>query len=435
MTTSSVILSEWETRGPESGAPLAGWQFRDRASHDLAERLTDLGWIEILELAQGIELRATSFVGRFSIGDMTITIQPKIQGAPFLSLLRYAYGFRQLKLLKPTAYGSSEWDLCELLVQQLIAEARDLIGRGVHRDYERRTARLSDLRGRIDFDKYVRTMGTGGAEVPCTYYPRTDDTVLNQAMLAGLEFAAQQTIDVDLRYQVNHLVKDLRSSISLRRLSASLIEDSKDAIDRRTVAYGPLLALIELLYAGHGLSLDEGGNHIRLSGFLFDMNRFFQALVSRFLHENLEGYVIHDEHKMKGFFEYEPAHNPRGYPDSVLRPDFAVMDSSRLVTIADAKYRDLWNTRLPQSMLYQLALYAIAQGNLTRESVILYPTPSRGAREQKINVREPIAGHHQARVILRQINLIDFEKLIHRSDPAGQGERNQMASRLVFGSA
>ena len=48
-----------------------------KSERQLAEELTATGRIEVLELARGIELRATSFVGRFRLGDITVTVHPK----------------------------------------------------------------------------------------------------------------------------------------------------------------------------------------------------------------------------------------------------------------------------------------------------------------------------------------------------------------------
>ena len=99
MTTQIINLTEWETREPSKGSPLAGLVLVNHpAAQHLAETLTRDGRIEILELARGLELRASSFVGRFALGELLITIKPKISGVPLMNLLRYAYRLRHLQL-------------------------------------------------------------------------------------------------------------------------------------------------------------------------------------------------------------------------------------------------------------------------------------------------------------------------------------------------
>src|SRR5207253_11100817 len=123
---------------------------------------------------------------------------------------------------------------------------------------------------------------------------------------------------------------------------------------------------------------------VRLRGFLFDMNRFFQVLIQRFLHEHLSGVAVHGEYRLKGMFRYVPWQNPLARREPTLRPDFAVLRGGKLLAILDAKYRDLWENSLPREMLYQLALYALGREGGEQTSTILYPAADEDACEQSI---------------------------------------------------
>jgi 5-methylcytosine-specific restriction enzyme subunit McrC len=430
----TVHLGEWETLRPDHGTPLAERTlYGDVASRKLAEQLTERGCIEVLELARGLELRATSFVGRFSLGEVTITVHPKLSGAPFLNLLRYAYGLRHLDLYAPVGYASTKSAFHDLLIQQLAAEAVELMARGVHRDYEGTRADLANPRGRIEFDRFVRMGYPARAVLPCIHHPRTDDTGLNQVLLAGLGFAARLTADNDLRRHIRRLTKTLSATVSLKRLDPILLAEVRRTMDRRTTAYKPALVLIELLLGADSVSLDGETNHVRIPGFLFDMNRFFQALISRFLHDHLEGYEIEDEYRLKELFCYDSDRNPQKRRAPVQKPDFVIRRNREIAAILDAKYRDLWEKPLPREMLYQLALYALGQSGDDAKAVILYPTLSAAAREQAIFIRKPVSGVKQAEVILRPVLLLELEGLLRSRDWHANRRKAVLASQLSFG--
>lgn len=430
MTGLTVSLCEWETLRPDRGSPLAESSLINDAQRRLAEHLTSAGYIEVLELARGLELRATSFVGRLVLGEMTVTIRPKLPDAPFLNLLRYAYGLRHLDLYDAVGYGSEKWSFQELVILQLAAEVAELLVRGVHREYERVQAELANPRGRIEFHRLVRMRYRSAAVLPCVHYPRSEDTLLNQVILAGLVQAAGLTADFDLRGHLIRLIKTLGAVVSLSKLSSTILDDARKTLDRRTTAYGPSLTLIELLLQAEGVSLDEGTDRVLLPGFLFDMNRFFQALISRFLHEHLEGYEVQDEYRLNELFRYDPDKNPLKRKAPVQKPDFVIRHNRKIEAILDAKYRDLWEKPLPRDMFYQLALYALGQSGSERKAVILYPTLATNASDQAIHLCEPVTGTSQARVILRPVKLLELENLLRAKDRQSNERKAVFAHQL-----
>lgn len=419
-----VSLREWETvRVQHSLRP---------AESRIAEALTRTGRMEVMELARGLEIHATSFVGRIALGALSITVRPKISGTPLLSLFRYAYGLRHLNLYGGVDFPSSHWSFQDLLIQQLAAEVAELLGRGIHREYERVRVALASPRGRIDFAHYVRTLRGAETTLPCVHHPRSEDNLLNRLLLAGLDLGMRLATDRELKGSVRRLAKRLGETVSVQPLTASVMANGWHALDRRTAAYKPALKVIEFLLNGQGVALDDEANSIHLNGFLFDMNRFFQSLMSRFLREHLDGVDVHDEFRLKGIFSYEPTHNPLGRRDPVLRPDIVLLRGSSVAAVLDAKYRDLWERPLPREMLYQLALYALGNASDGRLSTMIYPSLDPKAREQRISVQQPVSGRRQACVALRPINLLELERKLRLGHLALSG-RIALARALAFG--
>ncbi len=430
----SITLSEWQTQGPEDCDELHG-QFLDQsdAAKSVASTLAASRLLQLTELRNGLEVKAFSHVGRIRIGDLSITVLPKLRGASLLKLLRYAYGFRRLNLISDTSHLIEPCGFEDLLVAQLNAEAQELLSRGLQRSYIAQNERLASPRGRIDVQRLALDGGTVTASLPCRHYPRIEDTLLNRVLVAGLKLGGSLASSATLRRESRRLAAQIEEQVSSVRLNAAVMDQVARQLNRLTKNYVPAMSIIRLLVEAQGVTLEGEAVKNRLPGFLFDMNVFFQTLLSRFLQENLSGHSVVDEHGLRGMIKYHPGFNPQRRQSPTPRPDYVVMKQGSIRAILDAKYRDLWEKKLPREMLYQLVVYAISHQQRP-ESTILYPTMNHRATEARINITDPIHGNPIGQVSLRPVNLEHLETLVSDSTAHGRRERRLYAEQLALGT-
>jgi 5-methylcytosine-specific restriction enzyme subunit McrC len=277
MNEVSITLSEWETCRPDPGTQLAGVFLSDDAPvRRVAEELSSSRRLEITELAKGLLIRTFSYVGSVRLGGLRITIHPKISGAPLLSLLRYAYGLRQIDLFSPVEYGSYAQSFQDLLIHQLAAEAEEILSRGLYRQYRRVNQSLSSPKGRINFQELARQSALAQAALPCVHHPRLRDCLVNQVLLSGLYLGVRITNDLMLRTHLRRVAGLLGDDVSPIRLSGSILTRLERETDRLTTAYRPAIAIIELLAASGGITLEDG-QEVKLPGFLFVVIQVFEG--------------------------------------------------------------------------------------------------------------------------------------------------------------
>ena len=429
----SITLSEWQTLGPENCQQLHRTFIEDTADcRRLAKSLFKSRMLGLIEKKDGLEVSAYSYVGRIRIGNLEITVLPKLNASSLLGLLRYAFGFSRLKLLSDTTHFLDQFGFEDLLVSQLNAEAQELVSRGLQRSYVAQHDWLSSPKGRINIDQLAFQAGRVTTRLPCQHCPRIEDTSVNRVLMAGLRFASSIASSIDLRRESRRLVSMMEEQVSTIRLDSRVLDHADRSMNRLTNAYIPAFSIIRLLVEAQSIVLEGKTLTSKLPGFLFDMNLFFQTLLSRFLRENLAEFTVRDEHGLKGMMRYSPDFNPLNRRSSTPRPDYAVLHQGKLRALLDAKYRDLWEKSLPRDMLYQLVVYSVSNSQ-NPTSAILYPSLNDKAKEARIDVSEPLHGKPLGQVCLRPVNLYHLEELVSQDSPKTRRARTEEASRLAFG--
>ncbi len=388
--------------------------------------------VTVRELRDGLSITCTSFVGSVRTGPLTIRIRPKLTGRPFSVLLGYAVGLQQIALLPEHDVSLASPAFQDLLVLRLASEASRLVARGIYRAYLTRQASLTRPRGRILFSQLARAPLTT-ATLPCRFDERLENVLPNRVLLAGLQLACRVAQDPLVRTRARRFAMALADRVEPVPLMAETFRALHRSASRLTAAYEPAFALIRLIKAGSGIGPETGADRTELPGFLFDMNRLFQDAVGRFLRDWLRDAKVLPQYRLQNVFRYDPRFNPRRRQSPKPQPDYVLTRQGRVVAIADAKYRDLWEYNLPPDMLYQLSVYALSQTDC-QTATILYATMAPDARDARVEITDPIRGRPRAHVVLRPVCLPELAELVQQPRTAtNDRHRHEYAGYLAYG--
>jgi 5-methylcytosine-specific restriction enzyme subunit McrC len=345
---------------------------------------------------------------------------------PLARLLRYAYGLRDLTAFEETVTPTTSYGLHDLLISMLGSEIEELLHRGLNRQYIVLEKRLGSPRGRLLFAEIASRGGVTEARLPCRYFERDMDWHLNQVLRNGLATAAFITEDRDLRRRTLKLEEMFGDVRRQPRFSYREREQAQKNLTRLTAASASALTIIQLLDELQGTEFVPTTRQSKTPGFLFDMNRFFQKLLARFLADNLANTEIKEEWGISTVLVYAADSNPR-FQKVRPRPDYALFQDSRLRGFLDAKYRDVWECGLPPEWLYQLSIYSLASPS--KVSVLLYATMSQNARDECVEIR---SNDGITFIILRPVSLPTLAWLVDDARPGALLEdRKHFANELI----
>lgn len=388
-------VEEWKTR-ELPGITLSG---EDRR---LCERLGSGSGpkLEILELRDGLRIRAFSWVGVVELSGLRIRIEPKLAGdhVGVARLLDWTAGIGSLRQLgAETTLDFAGDSLFDLMVRLLVEATERLIRSGLRTAYVEYQDTLRVLRGRLDFERQIRRQHGRIDLLDCRFDDRSSDILDNQLLLAAAVRCAPHVKDLVLRRRVDRIRAILSESCTLPQHG---LERSTFAYDRLNNHYRPGHQIARLILEGsRGLESFYKKGATRSFAFMIDMNRLFEMFVERLLTELLgdRGVLLRFQKKFKSVVQRED-----GSPYRRLIPDtLLTVPRSRFAMPIDAKYKRYSNKNVEPSDIARTFLYAFGLGEAPnqepRQAMILYPSETRQVDAHSLQVHDP-AGIRQARI-------------------------------------
>ena len=309
-----------------------------------------LAKIVTVEPAEGetdaYHLTPGSTVGALEIGDLSVSIRPKLEISRVLYLASYAMGAFDLRRER-FDFGDAD-TVVEALAAALVAAARRAFGRGLLHGYRTEEEALHTVRGRIVVAEQIRRRFDLLLPVEVRYDEFTDDILANQLVkAAAAQLGAMRLRSRETRRRLVWIAATL-DNVSLIDFAPNDVPEV--TFDRLNAHYRDVVTLAQLVLRQGGFEAERGD--IRASGFLMDMNVVFQEFVTVALRESLG--------VPKSVFRER-------YIDSLdeagrvgLKPDLVWREGSSCVFVGDAKYKNITGEPVPNADLYQLLAYATA---------------------------------------------------------------------------
>jgi 5-methylcytosine-specific restriction enzyme subunit McrC len=282
-------------------------------------------------------------VGVIGLSGMQIVVQPKIPMRHLLYLLTSSSELPAKSTSEIVSVGDDA-SLFELIARWFLDAAEKLIRLGLDRDYERRKADLTVVRGRVDLLPTIRAVKAGRPAVRCEFDNFSEDTSLNRTLKAAARaVSAAALLPQNLRARGRRIAEKLHAASDLQPNDLYVVPD------RNRPHYRDAHQLAALILKSSGIQVGYGTRAART--FLLRTPDAVEEGVRGALSGNLPpGLAVKRGGKELLAGDANGTKKRRVTPDFVLGDDLA---------IGDVKYMNT-NADISTAHLYQVTTFATA---------------------------------------------------------------------------
>ena len=375
-------IKEYESFTRQVNIPAAGFHMLPERVFDSLERFVlenkpkdDAQTWEFLSLSvkQGVKvISARNYVGIITMNDgTTIEILPKLDKADDRETIRV---FRDMlctvrdlpfKSFKESNVMSDRMTLFEVYIRMFLNEVGRLVKRGLKSGYVYREENASYLKGRLDFNRHIKTNLTHKERFFVGYDEFETNRPENRLIKSALKYVKQKT----------HDPKNLRDSRRYLMIFADIDESDNHEKDfasytanRNMKEYDTVLKWCRIFLMNKSFTAFRG-NEVAFA-LLFPMEQLFESYVADRIryHMDAKKYRVKTQDKQYHLFD-----TPRKF---ALRPDIVISNyETKANVVLDTKWKMLspqyQNYGISQADMYQMYVYH--KKYRPEKVILLYP--------------------------------------------------------------
>lgn len=234
----------------------------------------------------------------------------------------------------------------------------DLLSTSIYQHYEEITEDTSFLKGRLNFNQYIKNMWSGKAnKFNCTYDSFEINNKFNQIikyMAKSLYNATNNTINQNYLYKIISALDEADDVVCSYETCKSVY------INRFMEDFNIVLDFCKL-FLKNSVIFDNSGKNNNFT-FLIKTDRIFEDFISNFAKEKIKEFTI--EAQKESYLDKNNKFK--------IKPDLIIKDKNKIEKIIDIKYKQVSKySDISNADIYQCVTYAQRLG--CNEVVLLYP--------------------------------------------------------------
>lgn len=340
----------------------------------LEELAADEGPLKVTYTREGKpRVSTTSFIGVAALpSGRRLNVTPKQTVSRLLTLLQYALDVSSTTVDEETSFTGAE-TFIDAFGALFTAKLRQLLIRGIRRDYQRIESIETAVRGRLDVQRQLQRPTPIPTDFAVEYDTLTANTTPNQAILVATRILTCLVEGDTLAAALS------RQAMQLRRQTvepAHVTPAEIDAIEttRLNAYYADMLELSRLVVQRHFFE-DLTAGAVASFGLFINMNTVYEAVVERAV--RVGAAQINPDWTVEGQGSLGDLIDG---PHAVgMQPDAVVLDEEGcVIAVVDAKWKTGGDS---SSDVYQLTSYMLAE---EVPGLLVYPHQDAPERESEV---------------------------------------------------